>query len=116
MALTDSAKETVEYMFSLTPKPGKAALYGCAKTVTRQQIADDFDDYADILGPKPSLTTDHDKLIITLGTPTENASRYTKIHEKTMTEVVAHPSRSATLTEMAGLTEKAAQAEADSSG
>ena len=23
MALTDSAKETVEYMFSLTPKPGK---------------------------------------------------------------------------------------------
>ena len=33
-----------------------------------------------------------------------------------MTEVVAHPSRSATLTEMAGLTEKAAQAEADSSG
>ena len=114
MALTDSAKETIEYMFSLTPKPGKAALYGCAKTVTRQNIADDFDDYADILGPKPSLTTDHDKLIITLGSPTENADRYTKIHEKTITEVVAHPSRSATLVEMAVLSEKAAQADSSS--
>ena len=115
MALTDSAKETVEYMFSLTPKPGKAVLYGCNRVVTRQQIADDFDDYADILGPKPSITPDHDKLIITLGTPAENAERYTKIHEKTITEVAAHPSRSATLEEMAILREKAAQA-ADSSG
>ena len=29
MALSDSAKETIEYMFTLTPKPGKAAMYGC---------------------------------------------------------------------------------------
>ena len=114
MALTDSAKETVEYMFSLTPKPGKAVLYGCNRVVTRQQIADDFDDYADILGPKPSITPDHDKLIITLGTPTETPDRDTKIHEKTITEVIAHPSKSSTLAEMAVLTEKAAQA--DSSG
>ena len=114
MALSDSAKETIEYMFTLTPKPGKAAMYGCVDTITTKQIADDFDDYADILGPKPSITPDHDKLIITLGTPTENADRYTKIHEKTITEVIAHPSKSSTLAEMAVLTEKAAQA--DSSG
>ena len=86
MALSDSAKETIEYMFTLTPKPGKAAMYGCVDTITTKQIADDFDDYCDVL----DYTTDHEKLIITLGAPTQNASRYTKIHEKTISSVVTH--------------------------
>ena len=90
MALSDSAKETIEYMFTLTPKPGKAAMYGCVDTITTKQIADDFDDYCDVLDYTPTLTTDHEKLIITLGTPTQNASRYTKIHEKTISSVVTH--------------------------
>ena len=67
MALSDSAKETIEYMFTLTPKPGKAAMYGCVDTITTKQIADDFDDYCDIVDYTPTLTTDHEKLIITLG-------------------------------------------------